>query len=73
MAAQTLREDGYAGRIVMITREDRPPYDRPNLSKDYLAGNAEPEWMPLRSNEFFDDNEIELLKNAEVAKVDADA
>ena len=73
MAAQTLREDGYAGRIVMITREDRPPYDRPNLSKDYLAGNAEPEWMPLRSNEFFDDNEIELLKNAEVATVDADA
>jgi NADPH-dependent 2,4-dienoyl-CoA reductase/sulfur reductase-like enzyme/nitrite reductase/ring-hydroxylating ferredoxin subunit len=71
MAAQTLREDGFTGRIVMITRENRAPYDRPNLSKDYLAGNAEPEWMPLRSEEFFDDNQIEILKNAEVTSVDA--
>src|SRR5690606_11394147 len=54
MAAQTLREDGYAGRILMITREDRTPYDRPNLSKDYLAGHAEPAWMPLRPDEFFE-------------------
>jgi hypothetical protein len=54
MAAQTLREDGFSGRIVMITRENRLPYDRPNLSKDYLAGHAEPEWMPLRPDEFFD-------------------
>jgi len=47
-AAQTLREDGYEGRIVIVTSEDRKPYDRPNLSKDYLQGTAEPEWMPLR-------------------------
>jgi NADPH-dependent 2,4-dienoyl-CoA reductase/sulfur reductase-like enzyme/nitrite reductase/ring-hydroxylating ferredoxin subunit len=73
MAAQTLREDGFTGRIVMITREDKPPYDRPNLSKDYLAGNAEPEWMPLRPDEFFDESEIEILKNAEVSSVLADA
>ena len=53
MAAQTLREDGFTGRIVMFTREDRPPYDRPNLSKDYLQGHAEPAWMPLRSDDFF--------------------
>src|SRR5687768_17370239 len=41
-AAQALREDGFRGRIQMITREDRTPYDRPNLSKDYLHGHAEP-------------------------------
>jgi Uncharacterized NAD(FAD)-dependent dehydrogenases len=73
MAAQTLREDGYAGRIVMITRENRFPYDRPNLSKDYLAGHAEPEWMPLRSEEFFEIYNIEILFEREVAKVEAAA
>ena len=44
MAAQTLREDGFTGRVVLITRENTLPYDRPNLSKDYLQGHAEPEW-----------------------------
>lgn len=71
MAAQTLREDGFAGRIVMITRESRLPYDRPNLSKDYLAGNADPAWMPLRPDDFFDDYAIEVLREREVTNVDA--
>ena len=70
-AAQTLREEGFRGRVCMITREDRAPYDRPNLSKDYLHGHAEPEWMPLRSDEFFDEHGIELFRNKEVTRVDA--
>ena len=70
-AAQTLREEGFRGDIVMITREDRAPYDRPNLSKDYLHGHAEPEWMPLRPEEFFAEHDIRLLLNREVARVDA--
>ena len=70
-AAQTLREEGFRGNVVMITRENRTPYDRPNLSKDYLHGHAEPEWMPLRSNEFFSEHGIKLLLNREVARVDA--
>ena len=71
MAAQTLREDGFAGRVVMITRETRLPYDRPNLSKDYLAGHADPEWMPLRPDDFFDEHAIEVLREKEAASMDA--
>ncbi len=73
MAAQTLREERFQGRILMITREDRPPYDRPNLSKDYLQGHAEPEWIPLRPDEFFTDHDIEVMRGKEVARVDAQA
>ncbi|HEY6186355.1 MAG TPA: FAD-dependent oxidoreductase [Pyrinomonadaceae bacterium] len=70
-AAQALREDGFQGRVLMITREDRTPYDRPNLSKDYLQGHAEPEWMPLRADEFYAEHTIEVLRGKEVARVDA--
>jgi NADPH-dependent 2,4-dienoyl-CoA reductase/sulfur reductase-like enzyme/nitrite reductase/ring-hydroxylating ferredoxin subunit len=73
MAAQTLREDGFQGRVLMITREDRLPYDRPNLSKDYLQGHAEPEWTPLRPDKFFTDHDIEVMRGKEVARVDAKA
>jgi len=69
-AAQTLREEGFRGNVVMITREDRAPYDRPNLSKDYLHGHAEPEWMPLRPGEFFKEHDIQLVLNKEVILVD---
>ncbi|MBD0371809.1 MAG: FAD-dependent oxidoreductase [Pyrinomonadaceae bacterium] len=69
MAAQTLREDGYRGRLIMVTREDRLPYDRPNLSKDYLQGHAEPEWMPLRADEFFTEHDIEVWRGKEVTRV----
>lgn len=70
MAAQTLREEGFTGRLLMITREDRPPYDRPNLSKDYLGGHAQPEWMPLRGDEFFAEHNIELMCRRVVERVD---
>ena len=70
-AAQTLREEGFRGSVVMITREDRAPYDRPNLSKDYLHGHAEPEWMPLRGEDFFNEHDITLLLNRDVTSVDA--
>lgn len=72
-AAQTLREDGFKGRVLMVTRENRLPYDRPNLSKDYLSGHAEPEWMPLRPDEFFSANGIEVQRGKEVVRVDAKA
>jgi NADPH-dependent 2,4-dienoyl-CoA reductase/sulfur reductase-like enzyme/nitrite reductase/ring-hydroxylating ferredoxin subunit len=72
-AAQTLREDGFRGRVALVTREDRAPYDRPNLSKDYLQGHAEPEWMPLRPEEFYKEHDIELLCGREATRVDAAA
>jgi len=73
MAAQTLREDNFRGRIILITQEDRTPYDRPNLSKDYLHGHAEPEWMPLRADDFFERYDIEILRGKEALKVDSKA
>ncbi len=69
MAAQTLREDGFKGRVAMITREPHAPYDRPNLSKDYLHGHAEPEWIPLRGADFYKQHGIETLSEREVASV----
>ena len=68
-AAQSLRESGYTGKITMITQEDRVPYDRPNLSKDYLSGEALPEWMPLRGEDFYKENGIEILFNTNVNEV----
>jgi apoptosis-inducing factor 3 len=68
-AAQSLREGGYTGKITMITDENRVPYDRPNLSKDYLSGEALPEWMPLRGEDFYKENGIEILFNTRVNEV----
>lgn len=70
-AAQTLREDGFTGRVVLITREDKFPYDRPNLSKEYLQGNAEPGWLPLRSEDFFAEHDIEVMRGKEIKHLDA--
>ncbi len=69
-AAQAMRENGFQGKIIMVTRENRKPYDRPNLSKDYLAGSAEPEWMPLRADEFFDEYGIEIKESVSIEGVD---
>jgi apoptosis-inducing factor 3 len=68
-AAQSLREGGYTGKIKIITEENRVPYDRPNLSKDYLSGEAQPEWMPLRGEDFYKENGIEILFNTKVKEV----
>ncbi|MEO7475339.1 MAG: FAD-dependent oxidoreductase [Gemmatimonadales bacterium] len=69
-AAETLRREGYAGPIAVIDPDPDAPYDRPNLSKDYLAGNAEEEWIPLHPPEFYAEQEIELRRGARVASID---
>jgi NADPH-dependent 2,4-dienoyl-CoA reductase/sulfur reductase-like enzyme/nitrite reductase/ring-hydroxylating ferredoxin subunit len=70
-AAETLRREGFAGRIVMITSESDPPYDRPNLSKEFISGKAKPEWMPLRSAKFYQNQKIEVLTGTTVTSLDA--
>ena len=59
--AETLRREGFQGRILLLAPEKEPPYDRPNLSKDYLAGNAPEEWIPLHPPDFYDEHRIELV------------
>ena len=73
MAAQTLREDGFQGRVILITSEDRAAYDRPNLSKDYLQGHTGPEWMPLRADDYYAEHDVEVWRGKEVVRVDAAA
>ena len=65
-AVETLRAEGYGGRITMISADASVPYDRPNLSKDYLAGSAPEEWIPLRSEEFYADLGVELRLSTDV-------
>jgi NADPH-dependent 2,4-dienoyl-CoA reductase/sulfur reductase-like enzyme/nitrite reductase/ring-hydroxylating ferredoxin subunit len=69
-AAEMLRREGYPGRVVMISADDSVPYDRPNLSKDYLAGTASEDWIPLRSEKFYAKREIELLLKTRVSAID---
>ncbi len=71
-AVETLRRAGYEGKITMITREDRIPYDRPNLSKEYLSGDAPDEWMPLRGKAFYKNLDVVLMTGKEVVEVQKD-
>ena len=72
-AAEMLRRQNYEGGIVMLSSDDAPPVDRPNLSKDYLAGSAPEEWVPLRDMSFYADNAIDLRLDATAIGVDVGA
>ncbi len=65
-AAQTLRREGFAGRVVLVSADEHLPYDRTKLSKAYLAGKAKLENMPLREAGFYAAQHIERLQNARV-------
>jgi len=69
-AAEMLRREGYDGRVTMISADGSPPCDRPNLSKEFLAGTAPEEWLPLRSPEFYTGEQINLVVNSKVLSVD---
>ena len=69
-AAEMLRREGYGGKLTVVSADESPPYDRPSLSKDYLAGVAPEEWIPLRPSEFYPENAIELRLRAIVATID---
>ena len=69
-AAQTLREEGFKGRIVMITHENRLPYDRPQLSKEYMEGASDEGGTQLRPEEFYREHDIEIMFQTKVTGID---
>jgi apoptosis-inducing factor 3 len=72
-AAEMLRRREFRGSIVMLSSDAAAPVDRPNLSKDYLAGQAPEDWMPLRPDSFYDEAGIDLRLNTEVTNIDTKA
>jgi len=70
-AAEMLRRREFDGSIVILSDDAAPPVDRPNLSKDYLAGNAPEEWVPLRGETFYAEQRIDLRLDTGVAGIDA--
>ncbi|MDB5268939.1 MAG: hypothetical protein JWP58_1979 [Hymenobacter sp.] len=69
-AAQTLRKEGFQGRLVLVSADENAPYDRTKLSKAYLAGKAQPAALPLRQSEFYQQQRIELRTNTRATGLD---
>jgi apoptosis-inducing factor 3 len=59
--ADMLRAKGYAGPVTLVGDEEPGPVDRPNLSKDFLAGTATEDWIPLRTREYYESIHVELV------------
>jgi NADPH-dependent 2,4-dienoyl-CoA reductase/sulfur reductase-like enzyme/nitrite reductase/ring-hydroxylating ferredoxin subunit len=72
-AAEMLRRRGFAGTITMLSNDSAAPVDRPNLSKDYLAGSAPEDWVPLRGDDWYAENKIDLRLNTDVTALDPKA
>ena len=68
--AEMLRRRGFAGSLTMLSEDVDPPCDRPNLSKDFLAGSAPDEWMPLQPDSFYAESKIDLHLATAVADID---
>jgi nitrite reductase/ring-hydroxylating ferredoxin subunit len=69
-AAEMFRRECYHGPLTMISADEFLPYDRPNLSKDYLAGTAPEEWIQLRSADFYREQKIDTITNTSVIAID---
>src|SRR5262249_54561025 len=69
-AAERLRRLGYEGELVMLSADADAPYDRPNLSKDYLAGEAPEEWIPLSDAAFYAKHRIDLRLGRAVTRLE---
>ncbi len=70
-AAETLRREGYGGPVTLLSADADLPCDRPNLSKNFLAGTAPADWLPLRSADFYQEQKIEIRLNTRVSRIDA--
>jgi len=71
--AEMLRREGYRGPVTLVDGDRDAPYDRPNLSKDFLAGTAPEDWLPLHPKEFFETQRLEILSGVTAQNVDAKA
>ena len=69
-AAEMLRREGFTGSLIMLSADESAPYDRPNCSKDYLAGNAPEDWMPLRPPDYYSEQSIDLRLRSQVTGID---
>jgi NADPH-dependent 2,4-dienoyl-CoA reductase/sulfur reductase-like enzyme/nitrite reductase/ring-hydroxylating ferredoxin subunit len=72
-AADMLRRQEFRGDIVMLSSDAAPPVDRPNLSKDFLAGSAPEDWLPLRPDSFYAEAGIDLRLKSNVTAIDTKA
>jgi NADPH-dependent 2,4-dienoyl-CoA reductase/sulfur reductase-like enzyme/nitrite reductase/ring-hydroxylating ferredoxin subunit len=71
--AEMLRREGFVGSVALLSSDDAAPYDRPNCSKDYLAGNAPEDWIPLKSAEFYREHAIDVALGTNVTGIDVKA
>jgi NADPH-dependent 2,4-dienoyl-CoA reductase/sulfur reductase-like enzyme/nitrite reductase/ring-hydroxylating ferredoxin subunit len=71
-AAEMLRRQGYQQPLSVISADDADPYDRPNLSKDYLAGKAPEEWIPLRPPDWYQQTKVDLVVSRRVVRLNPD-
>jgi len=69
-AADMLRRDGYEGPLTIISADADPPVDRPNLSKDFLAGEAQDDWIPLWPADLYAERRVDLVLGSPVASID---
>jgi len=69
-AVQTLRQNGFTGRVVMISSDNRPPYDRTNLNKSFLQGTGKEEWLPLRQKGYYMTLGVEMMLDTTVSGID---
>ena len=69
-AADMLRREGYANPVTIISSDQDAPVDRPNLSKDYLAGEAQDDWIPMWPPELYEERHVELVLGTRVASID---
>jgi len=72
-AADMLRRESYTRPVTLLSADEVAPYDRPNVSKDFLAGTAPEEWMPLRSASYYSDQRIDLQLKQRVTSINTAA
>jgi 3-phenylpropionate/trans-cinnamate dioxygenase ferredoxin reductase subunit len=72
-AAETLRQEGFEGRVVLVGEEPARPYERPPLSKNYLRGEADESAVFVHDESFYDKQAIELRAGTRASGIDASA